>query len=515
MVFNSIDYAFFLPVALGLYWLIRRHREQNILLLIASYAFYGAWDYRFLGLMLVSTITDFTVGRMLARTDDERRRKRIFVVSLLVNLGILGFFKYFNFFTDSAVALFERVGITLDAPTLEILLPIGISFDTFHGISYTFDVYRRQIAPTENLINFALFVAYFPQLVAGPIGRAQVQLPQFENPRTPPAWDRVRGAVFLILLGLFKKVAIADALAPYVNSAFGDAGSAGAAQLLVGAYAFALQIYGDFSGYSDIARGSSRLFGIELLRNFDQPYLSRNITMFWRTWHISLSTWLRDYLYVPLGGNRRSKIATYRNLLLTMLLGGLWHGASWTFVIWGGLHGLFLAVHRAFSARARAAAPVGGPTGAVPLGSEAGGAVRASGEPDEAPPDTPAEPASAIDRWTPPRFSPRDILPALGTFHLVCFAWVFFRADGFNQAFDYLAGIFTLRGGALSKDAIATLLFAAIAVAVIDVVQRNGRSEIAMLRWRPIARGVVFAAFVVPIIVFSGGTPVPFIYFQF
>ena len=470
MVFNSFQYVAFLPVVLGLYWLLR-HRQQNALLLGASYLFYGAWDYRFLGLMLISTLTDFTVGRLLDATHDDRRRKRIFLVSLFVNLGILGFFKYFNFFADSFASLLRSVGLEAHAPTLRILLPIGISFYTFHGISYTFDVYRRHITPTRNLLDFAVFIAFFPQLVAGPIGRAHIQLPQFERPRTRPSTEQWHSGLFLIFLGLFKKVAIADALAPFVDRAFSSADTASWSALLAGVYAFALQIYGDFSGYSDIARGSSRLFGIELIRNFEQPYLSRNITQFWRTWHISLSTWLRDYLYVPLGGNRGGRFATYINLMLTMLLGGLWHGAKWTFVVWGGLHGLFLAVHRRFGRRDA------------------------------------VEPAATF-RW-------HDVLPALGTFHLVCLAWVFFRADSFRQAFDVLAGIVTLRGSFAWTDAITILIVGGVTMFAIDLVQRNRHSETAILEWSPPARGLVYATFVVLIVMFSGGTPVPFIYFQF
>jgi alginate O-acetyltransferase complex protein AlgI len=479
VVFNSFSYAFFLPVVLALYWILRRRKPQNILLLIASYVFYGAWDYRFLALMWVSTITDFTIGRLLESTTDEQRRKRIFFLSLVVNLGILGFFKYFGFFTESGAELLSRFGLNVDAPTLKILLPIGISFYTFHGISYTFDVYRRQIPATKNLLDFACFVAYFPQLVAGPIGRAHIQLPQFENERKLPGYDDVRSGLFLILLGLFKKIAVADALAPLVDQTFASASTASAPHLVLGAYAFALQIYGDFSGYSDIARGSSRLFGIELLRNFDQPYLSRNITEFWRTWHISLSTWLRDYLYVPIGGNRAGRIATYRNLMLTMVLGGLWHGAAWTFVAWGFLHGLFLCLHRRYSSRPGHSRDEQFP----------GGRVRRV-------------------RW-------RNLPSIALTFQAVCFAWIFFRASSFEQAFRYIQGIVTVRGGTVPFDLAALTVGLGAIVFAIDLAQRNLRDETAVISWSPAARGVVYACLVLGIVIFSGGTPVPFIYFQF
>jgi alginate O-acetyltransferase complex protein AlgI len=480
MVFNSFTYALFLPVVLVSYWVVRRRRPQNWLLLVASYIFYGAWDYRFLGLMWVSTLTDFAVGRLLESSTDEKRRKRIFLISLAVNLGILGFFKYFNFFTESSVELLQRFGVQADVPTLKILLPIGISFYTFHGISYTFDVYRRHIRATKNLVDFAVFVAYFPQLVAGPIGRAHVQLPQFENERIPPKYDDIRSAFFLILLGLFKKIAVADALAPLVDQTFAAAGTASAPRLMFGAYAFALQIYGDFSGYSDIARGSSRLFGIELLRNFEQPYLSRNMTAFWRTWHISLSTWLRDYLYVPIGGNRGSNFATYRNLILTMVLGGLWHGAAWTFVVWGLLHGVFLAVHRRFSSRP------------------------GHSRDDQFRDGTVARPV----RW-------RDVPSIVVTFHAVCFAWIFFRANSFAQAFDYILGLLTMRGGPVPSDLVVLVFGLGAAAFLIDLAQRNFRNETVVITWAPVARGLVYAALSLGIVVFSGGTPVPFIYFQF
>ena len=468
MTFNSLQYAAFLAVVLLLYWRLGR-RPQNVLLLVASYAFYAAWDWRFLGLMLFSTVTDFVVGLLLEREQDDRRRRRIFALSLAVNLGILGFFKYFNFFVDSADSLFRSWGITLDTPTLMILLPVGISFYTFHGISYTFDVYRRQIAAARDPIDFAVFVSFFPQLVAGPIGRAQLQLPQFQRERTRPSFDQVRSGLFLILLGLFKKVAIADALAGYVNETFSTA-SAGWETLLIGVYSFALQIYGDFSGYSDMARGSARLLGIELPVNFAQPYLSRNITEFWRRWHISLSSWLRDYLYVPLGGNRGSTLSTYRNLMITMLLGGLWHGAAWTFVIWGALHGGFLAFHRWWSRRR------GSVVSASPVGS---------------------------------------ILGWLLTFHVICGAWIFFRAGSLEIALRYCKGLLTFRPGPVDTDALSVLVLAAVAMFTIDYLQRRYDGHEFVFAWPSVPRGVAYACLILPVVIFSGGTPTPFIYFQF
>jgi len=469
MVFNSLQYAVFFTVVLSIYWRLP-HRIQTLFLLGASYIFYAAWDWRFVGLMLLSTVVDYSVGRGLAVIEDQKRRKLLFGASLALNLGVLGFFKYFNFFVDSAVALIERTPLQVNEPVLEVLLPIGISFYTFHGISYTFDVYRREIRATRNPIAFAAFVAHFPQLVAGPIGRAEVQLPQIENPRRRPNAALIHSAVYLIVLGLLKKVAIADPLAPFVDDVFSNPERASATTLIVGAWAFGLQIYGDFSGYSDIARGSSRLLGVELLNNFQQPYLSRDISEFWRTWHMSLSSWLRDYLYIPLGGNRKGKLKTLRNLMITMVLGGLWHGAAWTFVVWGALHGLFLSVHRLASDRAAIA---GGPV-----------------------------------RW-------RETLSVFATFNLVSLAWIFFRAEDFTQAFSYVQGIFTWQSGAEDLEMIALFIPLALVVLLIDLAQRNLRDETAPLRLPTPAYGAFVGFAVACLIVFSGTASEPFIYFQF
>jgi len=475
MVFNSLQYLVFFPLVFVVYWQLKR-RAQNILLLAASWFFYAMWDWRFLGLMLLTTGVDFAVGRYLAMEEDDRKRKLAFGLSLGLNLAVLGFFKYFDFFIGSAADLLRAMGLDASEPTLRILLPVGISFYTFHGISYTFDVYRRDIKAANSLLDFAVFVAFFPQLVAGPIGRAHIQLPQFENDRSPLRADQVKSGLALILLGLFKKVAIADALAPFVDETFTNATSSSWLVLLAGAYAFALQIYGDFAGYSDVARGSSRLLGIELPLNFEQPYLSRNITVFWRTWHISLSNWLRDYLYIPLGGNRGGRSKTYRNLMLTMVLGGLWHGAAWTFVAWGTLHGLYLCAHRAFTER---------PGGAGNAHNRVG------------------------------RFTRADVLPAIGTFQLVVFAWIFFRAASFTQAFEVITGILTLQGGTTDAGAVFLVLLLGAVTIAIDVAQRNTGTHTPMLELRPVLQGGLYGLFVVAIVLFSGGETVPFIYFQF
>ncbi|HEU5083312.1 MAG TPA: MBOAT family protein [Acidimicrobiales bacterium] len=471
MTFNSIEYFVFLPLVLALYWSLP-HRGRIWLLFVASYVFYGWWDPRFLLLIAASTVIDQAVARRIHGTEDERRRRRLLCASLVANLGILGAFKYAGFFVDSANQAFERLGLgALSERSLAIVLPVGISFYTFQTMSYTIDVYRRRMAPADDLLTFAVYVSFFPQLVAGPIERATHLLPQFERPAPRPTAADVRSGGVLILQGIFKKVVIADALAPTVEAAFGRPGQAGAITLLVGVYAFALQIYGDFSGYTDVARGSSRLLGIELMRNFEQPYLSRRITEFWRRWHISLSTWLRDYLYVPLGGNRGGTWRTARNLMLTMLLGGLWHGAAWTFVAWGAIHGLLLAVERPFRQR------------------------------PSADPDRP--------------FAWRDLPAIIGTFHLVCLAWVFFRATSFANAWDVLAGIATFRGGPVDTGALALLALTGAAVIAMDLAQRRTGDHAVVLRLPAVPRGVVYGTAAVAVFVFSGGTPVPFLYFQF
>ena len=470
MLFNSFEFFLFLPVVLVLYWTVLRSRRLP-LLLVASYVFYGAWDWRFLGLLLLSTITDFQVGKWLERSTDPRSRRLGLVLSLFVNLGVLAFFKYFNFFIDSAVSLFGDAGLNIDGPALRIVLPVGISFYTFQTLAYTIDVYRGKAAAEHHFMTFAVYVSFFPQLVAGPIERAQRLIPQLVAPASRFTYERFRAGAFLILLGLFKKVAIADGLAPYVEQAFGGSAEAGWIQLVVGVYAFAFQIYGDFSGYTDIARGAAQLLGIDLMINFNQPYLSRNITNFWRTWHISLSTWLRDYLYIPLGGNRRGGLFTYRNLMITMLLGGLWHGAAWTFVVWGALHGVYLAAHRRFRSRS---------------------------------------PREATDR-----FIWRDILPAFATFQLVALSWIFFRADSFTQAFEVLGGIASLRPGPVDVDALIILAIFGTATIAIDLVQRNKLSHTHILSWPAAARGFAYATMAIAVFVFAGDQPVPFIYFQF
>lgn len=467
MAFNSIQYALFLAAVVALFWHLKPERRKY-LLLGASYFFYAAWDWRFLGLILLSTVTDYLVGRRLQTTEDPKRRRAALILSLVVNLGLLGVFKYLGFFVDSAVRVLETLGMQANPASLEIILPVGISFYTFQTLSYTIDVYRGNQSAVRDPALFATFVAFFPQLVAGPIERASFLIPQLESGRSRLEGKEVLDGLGLIVVGLFKKVAIADVAAQAVNVVFDHPEGLGFVTLMFGVYAFALQIYGDFSGYTDIARGSARLFGIQLSLNFTEPYLARSITEFWRRWHITLSSWLRDYLYIPLGGNRQGTVRTYRNLMLTMLLGGLWHGAAWTFVVWGGLHGLMLAWER----------------------------------------------FRGITRVPDAGFEPTDIVRVIITFHLVCLGWIFFRATSFTDAWAVLIGIVTLQSGD-ELSAVALIPVLAIIVIVMDLVRRSRLGATAFHRWPAVRQGVVFAVAILGIVVASGGPATQFIYFQF
>ena len=471
MAFNSIQYAVLLAAVFGLYRLLAR-RGQNVVLLVASYLFYAAWNPYFLSLLWISTGSDFLIGRALGKTVDRARRLWLLRASIGVNIGILGFFKYFGFFVDSATDLLGAIGLNADVATLNIILPVGISFYTFQTMSYTIDIYRQELEPTDDLLSFAVFVAFFPQLVAGPIERAKRLLPQFTNDRERISGEQFGSGMLLIFVGLFKKVVIADALAPFVQETFAASGTAGWLTLLVAVYAFSLQIYGDFSGYSSIARGSARLLGIDLMVNFNQPYLSRNITQFWRTWHISLSSWLRDYVYIPLGGNRGGVRTIVRNLMLTMLIGGLWHGAAWTFVVWGGLHGTYLVLHRRFR-------------------------------------DSSQVSATYVPTW-------KDLPAILATFHLVAFSWIFFRADSFSQAWEVMTGILGLRqADGFPYGGLGLVLPAFAMVILIDLIQRKGKRHEAFLGLPSFAQGALYGTYFVAILLFSGQETVDFIYFQF
>lgn len=352
MLFNSLVFFGFLSIVLAIYWIVLRRswRVQNYWLLTASYVFYGAWDWRFLSLILASTIVDFYVGKSIFNTENKQKQKSYLWLSVGFNLGILALFKYFNFFTESLAEALQWLGFNVHYTTLQFILPVGISFYTFQTLSYTIDIYRQKMQPTQRFTDFALYVSFFPQLVAGPIERATSLLPQIQRPRQFNI-AQIYVGVYLILWGLFKKVVIADNLAQIVNPIFNQHENYVGLDLGLAVVAFAFQIYCDFSGYTDIARGVAKLLGFDLMLNFKLPYFARQPSDFWRRWHISLSSWLRDYLYISLGGNRGSRWFAYRNLFLTMLLGGLWHGAAWNFIWWGAYHGLLLIGYKIWNNR--------------------------------------------------------------------------------------------------------------------------------------------------------------------
>ncbi len=405
MLFNSIDFAIFLPIVFILYWFVvnKNLKLQNFLIVAASYFFYGWWDWRFLSLILFSTIVDYTIGLRLTKQDNKSKRKVLLLISILVNLGFLGFFKYYNFFLDNFITAFSFFGTEINANSLNIILPVGISFYTFQTLSYTIDIFRRKLEPTRNFIAFAAFVSFFPQLVAGPIERATNLLPQFYKKRVFD-YDKAVDGMRQILWGLFKKIVIADNCAEYANMIFNNSGDHSGSTLVLGALFFTFQIYGDFSGYSDIAIGTSRLFGFNIMRNFAFPYFSRDIAEFWRRWHISLSTWFRDYLYIPLGGSRGGTWMKVRNTFIIFIVSGFWHGANWTFIIWGALNAVYF----------------------LPLlltnKNRSNLDIAAQGK-------------------RLPSFS--EFFHILLTFCLTVFAWIFFRAESLNHAFSYIGGIFS------------------------------------------------------------------------
>jgi D-alanyl-lipoteichoic acid acyltransferase DltB (MBOAT superfamily) len=387
MLFNSAAFALFLPAMLTAYWTLRG-TSRRVALLVGSYFFYGWWDWRFLSLLMLSTVLDFSIAHAIDRRESVVARRRLLGVSLVANLGILGAFKYFDFFRASLVQGCAALGLSVDLPTLQVILPMGISFYTFQTISYTFDVYRGE-KPERSLLNFAVYVSCFPQLVAGPILRASQFLPQIATDRTAADAD-VSGGVFRICRGLFKKMVVADALALYVDAVFAAPAGYPGLSSWIALYAYAFQIYMDFSGYTDVAIGCALLLGMRFDENFDSPYLARSPSDFWRRWHITLSTWLRDYLYIPLGGSRAGPRRTIRNLMITMGLGGLWHGAAWTFVAWGIYHGLLLSAERLLGLRGSREAHAGA------------GAAR---------------PSAAV-----------RVLSIAAMFHLTCLGWLLFRA---------------------------------------------------------------------------------------
>lgn len=409
MYFNSVPFLVFLPTVFVIYWFILKNnlRFQNILLLISSYIFYGWWDYRFLLLIAASTLIDYYVGIGIDKSRKTGTKKGLLILSLIFNLGVLAYFKYFNFFIQTWISSWEHIGINMDVNTMKIILPVGISFYTFQTLSYTIDVYRYNLKPTRNFIQFATYVSFFPQLVAGPIERASRLLPQFKSKRVFN-FENSREGLHLILWGLFQKVVIADSCAIYVNNIFQNSGELNGLSLFLGAFYFAFQIYGDFAGYSNMAIGTARLFGFDLMRNFNYPYFSRNIAEFWRRWHISLSTWFRDYLYIPLGGSRGNIGRKVRNVFIVFLVSGFWHGANWTFIVWGAIHALLF----------------------LPL--------LLSGKNKR-----------FKEKSDLPGFSLKDLSQMCITFLTVTIAWVFFRADNLSAALFYLKRLATNRNFAI------------------------------------------------------------------
>jgi len=484
MSFNSIDFAIFLPVVFILYWFVfnRDLRLQNLLIVGASYLFYGWWDWLFLSLLVVSSLVDYFVGRGLRSQEDPGKRKALLAISVCVNLGLLGFFKYFNFFAASFADAFSLFGIPFQASALRIVLPVGISFYTFQTMSYTIDVYRRQLEPTDDLIAFMAYVSFFPQLVACPIERATNRLPQFYAERRFDYSKAIDGSR-QILWGLFKKIVIADRCAVYANLIFDEAGSFSGSTLVLGAFFFAFQIYGDFSGYSDIAIGTARLFGFDLMKNFSFPYFSRDIAEFWRRWHISLSTWFRDYLYIPLGGSKGSVARRVRNTFIIFLASGFWHGANWTFLAWGALNALYF-MPLMFARKNRAH-----------LGVAAEGRIL-------------------------PSF--KELAQMAATFFLVLMGWVFFRADSIGAAVSYIgrifsASLFSIPNFPDRREAFNTL-FVIAAFMAIEWAGRGGAYAIERLGrgWRRPFRWAFVYGLVACVYWFGNfGQQIEFIYFQF
>jgi alginate O-acetyltransferase complex protein AlgI len=472
MFFDSTVYFVFLCLVVAIYWRLG-FRQQNYFLLACSYFFYGWWDYRFLLLMGGSTCVNYYISHRLEAPAAVPNRKKLFVFAVILNFLFLGFFKYFNFFIDSFVDGLAVLGIhTVSRHWLEILLPPGISFYTFQEVAYLADVYRRQIPAARRLLDYALFVSVFPHLIAGPIQRPNHLLPQVQAPRAYNAETFFDG-ILLIIEGAFRKIVIADNCALVANAAFtGKLGGPNAAVVMLGGIGFAWQIYGDFSGYSNMARGSAQLLGLHFMVNFKQPYLATSLQEFWRRWHISLSTWLRDYLYIPLGGSRLSGAKTYRNLLFTMVLGGLWHGANWTFVIWGMIHGVGLAVERLFN-----------------VGSGELSAL--------------AKPIAVL--W----------LQRMVIFSLVGLSWIFFRADSVADAFTFLAGIAQWQWRPEYGVAFRFLAFFSLVIFLFDLRVEHHREEYIFQSNVIGGRITVGIALALLTFLFGANQSNAFIYFQF
>jgi alginate O-acetyltransferase complex protein AlgI len=468
MLFVEFRFFWFFLAVFAVYWSLRRNDSRKVWLLVCSYFFYACWNWKFLFLIMASSALDYFVGMMLARTPNPRARRGWLIMSLCANLGTIAFFKYYNFFVTSAAALLEWLGLPASIHTLNIVIPVGVSFYTFHSMSYTIDVYRGKLRPVSSILDLACFIGFFPQMVAGPIVRAFAFLPQLQTIRRFADVD-VRGALILFLTGFIKKACIADAVAPFVDRYFEAPWNFTAASAWVGVLFYAIQIYCDFSGYTDMAIASAQLLGYELPINFRFPYFARNISEFWHRWHISLSSWLRDYLYIPLGGNRGPRWFVYRNIMITMLLGGLWHGGAWTFVIWGGLHGLALVIHREWARHTE---------------------HRSS--------------AQSMTRW----------LARPLTIYWVSVAWIFFRAADLKHATPALRS-FVLFQSAGTEDLGGWMLWIVAAFAIVHWLNSLGWFS---QWWRRVPAPIFAAgygcAFAI-VLLFIPPRYAPFIYFQF
>ena len=478
MLFNSLDFAIFLPVVFFLYWFVFNKKLvwQNALVAVASYVFYGWWDWRFLSLILFSTLVDYFVGLNLAKTEKPIFRKLLLWLSILINLGFLGVFKYYNFFLDNFRSAFNVAGYELNANSLNIILPVGISFYTFQTLSYTIDIYKYKLKPTKDFISFAAFVSFFPQLVAGPIERASNLLPQFYKERkfiNSKAVDGLRQ----ILWGLFKKIVIADNCAEYANEIFNNSGDYSGSTLFLGGFFFAVQIYGDFSGYSDIAIGTSRLFGFNLMKNFAFPYFSRDIAEFWRRWHISLSTWFRDYLYIPLGGSRGGTSMKIRNTFIIFIVSGFWHGANWTFIVWGALNAIYFLPLLLSNLNRNNLKVV------------------------------------AYNSYFP---SIKEFLQIILTFSLTIFAWIFFRAENIGHAFNIIKEIFSYSVINYPEIIPVTLLSLIAMFFSIEWLGRNHEFAIQKVGFK-LSRSFRWSFYIVIVltIFLFQGKEQEFIYFQF
>ena len=482
MLFNSTDFLIFLPVVFIIYWFIfnKSLNIQNLFVAAASYLFYGWWDWRFLSLIGISTIIDYSVGRGLAKAHSQKTRKGLLLTSLGVNLGLLGFFKYFNFFVDSFISAFSFLGFQLSPTSLNLILPVGISFYTFQTLSYTIDVYKGKLQPTNNLVAFAAFVSFFPQLVAGPIERASNLLPQFQKKRHFNYLESVNG-LKQILWGMFKKIVIADRCAEIANLAFRNPSEHSGSALIIGVVLFSFQIYGDFSGYSDIAIGTARLFGFRLMKNFAYPYFSRDIAEFWRRWHISLTTWFRDYLYIPLGGSRVGTRKKIRNIFIVFLTSGFWHGANWTFLVWGAIHALFYLPLQIF--------------------------------------DKHRENIQVVAKGKIiPSF--KEAFNMLSTFALAAFAWIFFRAENIGHAFSYIGNMISRSIFSRPDLPNRQLLITAVLLLFFLLLEWLGREndyaiEKLGVKGPQIVRWGFYALLIFLIGMFMQSEETPFIYFQF